>query len=220
LARIFYASVLGGVLLTCLLAAVYPLPQHERFRSAISVIADGGREESFFVDWPQDRIGLRESAGLVRAAGALVLPVAGRAGPSAELFRLRDAAGNVVGLASRVTSGRRVGDGPEVQGTDWVLLLPARGTLFLTQMNARDVAPQAAAAGLVPAADAPGFWAGANRYRITAGPAAGGAGSVTGGAGEFAGLRGTYDETWELQEIAASGSTRGRIALVTRMQGQ
>jgi hypothetical protein len=33
-------------------------------------------------------------------------------------------------------------------------------------------------------------------------------------------LRGTYDETWELQEIAASGSTRGRIALVTRMQGQ
>ena len=70
----------------------------------------------------------------------------------------------------------------------------------------------------VPAPDAPGFWAEGSRLRITAGSAPGGAGQVLGGSEEFAGLQGTYEENWELEEVAANGSTSGHITLVTRVE--
>jgi hypothetical protein len=41
---------------------------------------------------------------------------------------------------------------------------------------------------------------------------------VLGGSEEFADLQGTYEETWELGEAAADGSTRGSITLVTRIE--
>lgn len=214
--RVFYGFVVAGMALIILLAGVFPLPANQRYRSTIAVIPDGGREETFTIQWPQDRV--QPLAGQVdglAAAGGAVLMGGGTA--SAEVFRLRDLAGNVIGLASRSTSMRVAGAGARSQGSDWTLLIPSRGTLFLTQANARDVAPQAAGAGLVPATDSVSFWAQATRVRVTVGPADGGAGAVVGGTEEFAGLGGSYDETWELEEVAADGVTRGRITLVTRV---
>jgi len=219
LARLFYACVLVGVVLAVLVAAVYPLPQHTRYRSLINVIPDGGREEVFSMRWPGDRVQPLQSGrggpvGLMGAAA--VLSAADGASASIEVFRLRDAADNVVGLASRSTTSR----GGRAQGSDWVLLVPSRGSLFLSQLNSRDVAPASRAAGTAPAtaADAAAFWGNARQLRITAGPAAGGAGSVTGGTGEFAGLTGGYDETWDLERVAADGTTSGRITLTTRIR--
>jgi hypothetical protein len=214
LARLFYGSVVAGIVLFIVTAGVFPLPQHQRYRSTISVIPDGGREESFTIQWPLDRIQPLDASKA--AQGEIV-------GASAEVFRLRDAAGNVIGLASRSTSRRTARDGAAIQGTDWMLLLPSRGTVFMTQTNGRDVAPRAngAAGGvakLVPAQDAPGFWAEGNRLQITAGPAPGGVGQVLGGSDEFAGMQGSYDENWELEEVSADGSTRGHITLVTRVE--
>jgi hypothetical protein len=227
LARLFYGSVLAGVVLTILAAGVFPLPQHQRYRSNISVVPDGGREESFTIQWPQDRVqplGPAASGPLLsQAGGAAILRDGDGIGASAEVFRLRDSAGNVIGLASRSTSLRTAHDGASGQGTDWILLLPSRGSLFLTQANSRDVgprtrAPDGGAASLVPAPDGPGFWADGTRLTITAGPAQGGAGQVLGGTEEFADLQGTYQENWELEEVAADGSTRGHITLVTRVE--
>jgi hypothetical protein len=223
LTRLFYGFVALGVALTIALAAVYPLPENERFRSSIAVIPDGGRQESFTIQWPQDRLQPALAASnLEVAGGAAVLRVDGAPGASAEVFRLRDMAGNVVGLASRSTSVRGAPGGVVAEGSDWVLLLPSRGAVFMTQANARDVAPRTLARGsTVPAADDVGFWAGTTSVRISAGPAAGGAGRVVGGTGEFDGLQGSYDETWELEEAGAvDGITRGRITLDTRMQAQ
>jgi hypothetical protein len=219
LTRIFYLSVLAGAILVVALAGAYPLPQHERYRSAIDVIPDGGREESFVIQWPQDRVELPDSPGLSRAGAAMVLADPRGEVASAELFKLRDTSGNIVGLASRAVSRRQSDAGKTIQGTDWILLLPARGTVFLSQVNSRDVGPRPGADGsLASAQESPGFWAGASRYRITAGPVARGAGEVTGGTGEFADLRGSYDEDWEFEGTAASGTARGRILLSTRMQ--
>jgi hypothetical protein len=230
LARLFYGSVVAGIVLFILAAGVFPLPQNQRYRSTISVIPDGGREEAFVIQWPDDRIQPLDAtvaAPLVRAGSAVVMLEAAAegqlVGPSAEIFRLRDVAGNVIGLASRSTSRRPTRDGAAVQGTDWMLLLPSRGTLFMTQTNSRDVAPRVRGAGgaaavFVPAVDAPGFWAAGNRLRVTGGPGPAGEGQVVGGSEEFAGMRGTFDESWELEEVSADGSTRGQIKLVTRVE--
>jgi hypothetical protein len=220
LTRTFYASVLAGAALVVLLAGIYPLPQHERYRSTINVIPDGGREEVFVIEWPQDRIELPDAAGLKRAGAAMVLTDERGEVASAELFRLRDVAGHVVGLASRTVSRRHEDGGRIRQGTDWMVLLPARGTMFLTQINSRDVGPQPSGAALLSAPESRAFWAGAGRYRITAGPAARGAGVVTGGTGEFKDLLGDYDEDWELQALADGGTSRGRITLTTRVQAR
>ena len=40
-------------------------------------------------------------------------------------------------------------------------------------------------------------------------------GKVLRGTSEFAGLRGSFIETWDLEEVNADGSTRGRILLST-----
>ncbi len=215
---------MAGIVLFILAGAVLPLPQHQRYRSEVSVIPDGGREESFTIRWPQDRVQPVDAspAASLKTAGAATVLLAGAdgVGAASEVFRLRDADDNVVGLASRTTSRRSAGGGPPVQGTDWILLLPSRGALFMTQLNGIDAAPRPGGHGsdLVPAADAPGFWSAGNRLRITAGPAQGGAGEVVGGSDEFAGLEGTYEETWELEDAAPNGPTRGHITLVTRVE--
>lgn len=219
MARLFYACVLGGVVLAVLLGAVYPLPGHVRRDSIINVVPDGGREEVFSMHWPEDRVQPLQSgrAGSISLAGAAAVLAAADGTPaSVEVFRLRDATDTVVGLASRSTTNR----GGVSQGSDWILLVPSRGSLFLSQMNSRDVAPASRHEGDAPgpAAEAPAFWGSATRLRITAGADAWGGGRVAGGTGEFAGLAGSYDETWNLDESPAGGTTRGRIVLTTRLK--
>lgn len=218
MARLFYLSLLVGILLAVAVAGVFPLPRHERYRATTSVIPDGGRAESFVIEWPRDRVEIGAVAGLRRAGSALLLDGGAGAVVGADAFRLRDLAGNVVGLATRSTSARTTAAGAVTQGSDWVLLLPSRGALFLTQDDARNVAPRERDGALVPAADAAGFWAGERRLRITAGPEPGGAGRVSGGTDEFSGLRGSYDEAWDLEESLPAGGTRGRITLTTRIE--
>lgn len=190
MARLFYLCILSGVVLTVLVAGVYPLPQHTRYRSIVSVIPDGGREEVFTMHWPQDRVQPLQAgrAGPIQQAGDLVqLSTADGAGASVEIFRVRDAAGNVVGLASRSVTTATTTAGA-AQDAGWVLLIPSRGTLFLGQQQGRDGAP------------------------------AGASGSVTGGTGEFAALTGSYSETRDVGQQAADGSSSGQIRLITRVQ--
>lgn len=210
LARLFYASVLAGVVLALLLAAIYPLPEHLRQRSIINVIPDGGREEVFSVHWPEDRLQpwqAAEGQGIGQAGAAAVLAGPDGRQASVEVFRLRDAEERVIGLASRSTAALGAVD----PGSDWVLLIPSRGSLFLHQLDSRDAAP------VSRAVESAAFWQGRRQWRITAGPAAGGAGRVAGGSGEFGGLAGSYDEVWQLEPGGDGGASRGRILLTTRL---
>ena len=58
------------------------------------------------------------------------------------------------------------------------------------------------------------FWTEGPRFRVTA-AARGSTGKVLRGTDEFAGLTGSFAETWELEETNADGSTRGHIVLST-----
>ncbi len=219
--RLFFLSLLVGIALTVAAAALVPLPRHDRFPSNIEVLTNGGGQESFHIRWPQDRLALPgeiDGAAAVSAGGGLVLPAAGGAA-SLEVFRLRDTNGNVIGLASRSTArfpNQRVS---AASSSNWVLLIPSRGSLLLAQENSADLSALRTADGYSLPAETADFWAPGSRYRITAGPAPGGRGRIISGSDEFRSLRGDYSEIWELQEISADGRTEGRITLVTYSAG-
>lgn len=215
--RVFILSFLAGLALVVAAAGLYPLPGHERFRSNIEVLTNGGRQESFVIRWPQDRIAmpapLPGAAPVVTGGGVVLDP--GQQPVAVELFRLRDTDGNVIGIASRATArllGQRVA---AASTTNWMLLIPSRGSLLLTQENSADLRPVPTPDGYELPAEHREFWAPGTRYRITAGPAPDGRGRLVRGTEEFAGLNGSYAEIWELDEVAADGRTSGRITLTT-----
>jgi len=221
LARLFLASFLAGAAVVLVAVVFFPLPSHTRYASNITVVPNGGRREDFVIHWPQDRIPLpekiRPTAHSV-TAGTLVLTDPQAPPASGELFRLHDIQGNLIGVASKTTTLVIHKDHEPRSVSNWILMIPGRGTLFLSQLNQTDLSP-------LPVPDAPGqyiapaesarFWSTGSRYRVTAGPAADGSGRVLRGTEEFAALSGTYSETWQLDGSRPDGTTEGRISLST-----
>jgi hypothetical protein len=123
------AGILLGLAASAALLHFVPVVDQHRERSIISVATDGGNIEEFHVDVPSDRIFTGASGqqppvppGLEWPADPLL------AGARVELYKLRNSNDVVVGVASRVAAtGDRPGDLIE-----WVLHLPARGSLYVT----------------------------------------------------------------------------------------
>lgn len=115
----------GGFTYSIELVDLHREPSH------VSVQANGGNLETFRMDLPRDRI-------LVGLAGEASTLPADIDWPDhtmfgdfqAEMFKVRDRYDVVVGVASRLASASER-TGPFIE---WVLHLPARGTLYL-QMN-------------------------------------------------------------------------------------
>jgi hypothetical protein len=225
--RLFVIAFIAGLLSVALAAALWPLPQHVRFRSLITVPPDGGRQEDFVIRWPEDRIARPSEARTelppMAAAGSAVLEDSAGRRASAEMFRLRDTEDNVIGVAARLagTGGAVAGRGRAA--SSWLLVIPSRGALFLAQTDVIDstVRAQLTADGSIalPPAQSAVFWREGPRFRVTATvPTTAGsqsAGRVLRGTSEFAGLTGSFTETWNLAEVSVDGSTQGRIVLST-----
>ena len=220
--RLFVIGFVAGLLCVGLAAWYWPLPVPVRERSLITVLPDAGRQEKFVIHWPEDRIEL--PGGM--AAGVAVLENTNGQRVSAEVFRLRDAAGHVIGVASRMAgTGGALAD-PGQSASNWLVVIPARGALFLVQTDRFDATAgeQATPAGLVamPPAQAAPFWAGRTRVAVSAaapvsrGPTT--TGRVLQGSAEFAGLAGRFTEVWTLEKIGENGATAGQIELLTTME--
>ncbi|HLF10153.1 MAG TPA: hypothetical protein VJA26_02975, partial [Gammaproteobacteria bacterium] len=164
----------------------------------------------FLIRLPVDRIG---SAGGA-ATGLRGPPKSARMTLPAELaaepilvehFKVRDTAGNVIGLAARHWS---VGaDGP---GTAWSLLIPSRGALLLVASGESREALNAALQEVGYSAGA--SWDGDVRIQL------GGdddSGRIAAGSNEFEDLQGHYSETWNVTGVSDSGDLRGTIELNT-----
>ena len=194
--------MLTGFALVLLAARFYPLPTHVRYLSENIVLPNGGRQETFTVELPSDRIALPKFA---RAAPypQQVFSSDGQERVMAEMYRLRNSKGTVIGIATKMTGRVPAAARRSVWVSDWILLLPSRGALLLNQVNARR--------GSGPAATTPGA------VEVTAGPAPEGSGIVIRGTDEFAGLGGTYSETLRVEHIDAGGVAHGRIELLTRL---
>lgn len=229
--RLFFIAFFAGLLAVVLAASFWPLPQHLRYHSITSVPADGGRLEEFVIHWPDDRIPRRgesrSALPVTSAVGAAVLEDSAGRRVSAELFRLRDAEDNVIGVAGRLAgTGGAIADTGR-SASNWLLVIPSRGALFLGQGDVLDTtARETPGAGgnvvLAPAQSA-AFWTDRRRIRVTAPAPAGDGPATTGkvlrGTSEFSGLHGSFTETWHLDEVYADGSTSGRILLSTATVG-
>ena len=135
--KTFLFGILLGLLATA--GALYAIPAVDQHRevSLISVAPNGGNTESFHINIPMDRVMVGAGAG-AGAGGASGLP-AGLHWPddpvlaniSTELFKVRNARDTVVGVAARTVAKEEAAD-----VIDWVIHLPARGSLFVN-MEAR-----------------------------------------------------------------------------------
>jgi hypothetical protein len=194
------------------LAAAHYVPGigHARLPSHTTVVANGGRSEQFFIRLPADRLagGDAVAAGLraERGAGAMLLPAKLASEPLVvEHFKVRDAAGSVIGVAARhwVTHAGRT-------TATWAVLVPSRGAVVLS-------APGEAPGALETALRAKGYqagstWEGEVSVPMTSSDEPGG---LFTGTGEFAGLTGSYTESWTVTGVDESGQVRGTVELNT-----
>lgn len=125
--RVFIVGILLGVAGAAAALYAYPAVDQHRESSIISVAANGRNTESFHVTMPVDRI-------MVGAAGQKQTVPPGLEWPPdqvirdvrVEAFKIRNARDTVVGIASRTVA--EDGSGEII---DWVLHLPARGSMFV-----------------------------------------------------------------------------------------
>jgi len=172
------------------LAGAYFAPWFEfpRYRSAATVVPNGGRLEQFEVRLPADRIGLAVPSS--SAAGQL------------EHFKLRDVEGNVIGLAAR--HSLLLADGT---ATSWLLTIPSRGTIAFAPSTpaAESLESLVAASGLVAGARSE------PEISIDVGSKA----SSVAATGEFARIDFELVETWVIAGLEDDGGIRGTLRLST-----
>ena len=191
------------------LAAAHWVPWigHQRLPSQTTVVANGGRAEQFLIRLPADRIAATDAkAGGLRSAGAdsaMVLPAKFVTEQLlVEHYKVRDSTGQVVGIAARHWAS-----GDHGMTATWTVLVPARGALVLRAPGEKSGALDTAlkGRGYTPG----GVWEGTLEVALAVG------GTVAGGTGDFAGLSGSYTETWKVTGVDAAGAMRGTLELYT-----
>ena len=137
--KTFIAGIVLGI--AGVAAALHAIPAVDQHRetSIITVKPNGGNSERFHVSVPMDRIVLGASATERSVPQGMDWPTdPAFANLNVELFKLRDARDTVVGVASRIATR------DETAGSviEWVLHLPARGSVYVT------VAPESLEGGV------------------------------------------------------------------------
>lgn len=175
----------------------------------------GGRGESFFIELPADGIAVTHGGTMALAAGppgiALLAEPRVRDG-LALITKLRDAGGEVVGFASELEVFPPGADMMRdiVWDTDWTLVIPGRGTLYLRQQeHSGELGPKV----IGPTQETGEPWRGEWVVTTTAGPRPDGRGVIVGGAGEFEGASGTFVEIVTLTGFELPGVLIGRVEL-------
>lgn len=188
--RLLQLGFILGLLGT--LAGAYFAPWFEfpRYRSAATVIQNGGRLEQFEVRLPADRIG----------AGVALPSEPGSA--NLEHFKLRDVEGNVIGLAAR--HSLPLADGTAIS---WLLTIPSRGTIAFTASApaSESIEGRIAASGLVAGSRSE------PEISIDLGSPA----SSVATTGEFAKIDFELVETWIIAGLENDGAIRGTLRFST-----
>lgn len=110
--------------------ALYAIPVVDQHReiSIIAVAPNGGNIESFHINIPMDRVmvGAADSASSL-PAGLQWPNDEVLANVSTEVFKIRNARDTVIGVAARTVAAEDT-----VDVIDWIVHLPARGSLFVS----------------------------------------------------------------------------------------
>lgn len=205
----FFLAIFLGLVGVLAAGHFVPWGAHVRLASQTRVVANGGRAEQFLIRLPADRLEVAgaKTAGLRATATMSTVPPQLTAEPMlVEHFKIRDAAGNVIGLAARHWSADT-----HAAGTAWSLMIPSRGALLLT-------APAEPRAALDTALRTAGYNAGTawnGDVKVAFAPEGTDSAIVAAGSDEFAGLAGKYSETWTITGVTEGGELRGTIEIDT-----
>jgi len=189
-------------------AAAYPWVDHERLPSRTGVVANGGRTEAFVIRLPLDRILVRGDlpAGLRYPGPNTTGPDFDSGAMLAEHFKFRNAAGDVVGIASR-----HVVQNTNGATASWLLMFPSRGAAWFA--GAAD--PDAPQRVLQAAGYQPGETFSGDLRLVFGDDVEDQSGELVAGREEFANLTGEYLESWQISGVSPEGEIRGTIRLDT-----
>ena len=125
--RTFLIGIVLGAVAAAGALHAFPAVDQEREPSLVSVAPNGGNIENFHVNVPMDRVFFGASDAAQTVPAGLEWPEDETlADVRTEMFKIRNAHDSVVGVAAR-TAARR-GDENII---DWILHLPARGSVFI-----------------------------------------------------------------------------------------
>lgn len=134
LLKTFFLGIVLGLVAAAVALYAIPAVDQEREASIVTVSPNGGNAEMFHVNIPMDRVMVGAPEQVVSVPPGLAWPADEiMSGVRAELFKIRNARDTVVGVAVRTAAQN---NGQDV--IDWVLHLPARGSLFVNM----EIAPR------------------------------------------------------------------------------
>jgi hypothetical protein len=129
--KVFSFGIFLGLAMAGAAAYLVPVADLHREASLMTVRPNGGVAELFTVRIPDDRIMVGTSATAAKVPGNIKWPQElADAGIEAELFKLRNRDGIVIGVASRLAGGQALANSGGQNSIEWVLNLPARGSLY------------------------------------------------------------------------------------------
>jgi hypothetical protein len=126
--KTFLIGLVLGVAMAAGMLYAFPVVDQAREASIVRVAPNGGTLEAFHINIPMDRVMAGTQAGGSPVPVGLEWPTDPRfADVRTEMFKIRDARDSVVGVGVRTAA--RHGDEDVI---DWLLHLPARGSLFIS----------------------------------------------------------------------------------------
>jgi hypothetical protein len=169
------------------------------------------KEETFFTKLPVDTVAMTAGKYMSMRVPTGIQPLnePGIESGLIDMQKMRNQAGEVVGFAAQlqVWASDENGKTKDEYKTTWTVVLPGRGTLFLSETEN----PSALFRQLSELRAKLKTWKGRIGIQTTTGPAAGGVGLIVGGTGEFEGQKGTFIETDEFTSFDA-GETGEKAA--------
>ena len=124
--KTFIFGIVLGAALTVAGVMFLPVVDQARENSVVVVATNGGSSETFQINIPTDRIVVGAASDAPTLPPDLEWPAA-LSSASAEMYKLRNVHNAVIGVASRVV----VSDAEQGDVVEWVLHMPARGSLFV-----------------------------------------------------------------------------------------
>lgn len=124
--KTFIIGIVLGIAAAAGALYAYPAVDQHREASIVTVASNGGNIESFHVNVPMDRIMVGAPGDTHTLPPGMEWPTDEKLlGVRMELFKIRNARDIVIGVASRTSA-------KDDDVIDWVLHLPARGSVYVT----------------------------------------------------------------------------------------
>ncbi len=124
--KTFIFGIVLGVVGTIVAVLFVPVVDQARENSVITVATNGGSAEAFYINIPTDRIVVGAPGDAPKLPSGLAWPDELSAA-SADMYKLRNVHNAVIGVASRVV----LTDVEQGDVVEWVLHMPARGSLYI-----------------------------------------------------------------------------------------